>query len=547
MRGRTLLVASGALLVFLSFFLALHRCYQVDEAQDVTMARVIATHRTAEAFTNAPLYLLLIAPLANLSDRSSDLFDAFRVLIFALFWVNILLLTRATGARLRSREGAVTLAFVATLAPLWTYGLEFRHDNIQLFGLLLIWILARPSSGRPVFAAYFWMGLLAAFVQFSAFKAFVYWIPLSLAALALPHQAFQSSRARLLVEWVLGIVGGCGLYAFLRHLWGVTEPFAPSLSSSISMAARVVRMAPWPTLARFAIYAPLLTLAVLGALVLAIRAAVDRRWHNSATAEAIWSATFAAGAFASLFVNPNPFPYNLLLVAPPAAIAAAWAWRAPLLEIWDQHRLPTWFGLLLIAIQVVPFGLQLWRLGSWSNARQRELMEAAERLTDPAKDGVFDFAGLVPTRPSPGYFCFVNLTNASAFRGDRSLIENPAAVVIPNYRVGYLSKDQDTFLRQHYRAVAGDLLVLGDDIPPGTSTWICRHTGRYFLGSAAGPATFLVDGLPRGPGVYLFKQGEHHFNARAASMLFWVGPNLDAPPRVPEGQAAWVFPNPGAF
>jgi hypothetical protein len=547
MKARSLLAAAGAVLVLLSLFFAFHRSYQVDEAQNVTMARIIATHRTAEAYTNAPLFLLPLAPFAALSDRSADLFHVFRVLFFALFWANTLLIVRATGAALRSREGVLTLAFAATLGPLWTYGLEVRHDNIQLSGLLLIWILMRPMT-RPFPAAYFWIGFLAASLQFSLLKAFAYWVPLAVAALVLPHPAFKRPRIHLLAESVLGATAAAALYALLRLWWGIEEPYVSGFSAGLAVATRVTRLAPWPTLARLVLQAPLLTAAAIFAVALCLRDFLRAGWRESLTRELTWGAALFTVALTLLVLNPTPFPYNLLLLAPPAAVAAALAVRAKLLSLWDQGLLKPWAVALLVGLQLLPFAKQLSFLASWRNARQEELMDAAELLTDPRKDTVMDLAGLVPTRPGVGFWWFANLTNYQTFQADRSLVEHPAPVFIPNYRVGYLSKEQDAFVRENYRALAGDLLVLGANLSPGASTWLCRHPGRYVLAAGSGPARFRVDGVRREPGIYHFGPGEHRIESEGAGpVVFWAGPALQAPLRLSDGSPGLVFPSPGAF
>src|SRR5688500_6904500 len=107
---RLALLVGAALLFTLSVWLAWDRIYQVDEAQSVAMARIIATHQTASFFTSTPLYLLILAPISLISDRSEDLFHVFRLVAVVLFWTNVLLLVHATGAHLRSREGIVTFA-----------------------------------------------------------------------------------------------------------------------------------------------------------------------------------------------------------------------------------------------------------------------------------------------------------------------------------------------------------------------------------------------------------------------------------------------------
>lgn len=543
----SLLLAGLLALGLLSLFLAWGRVYQVDEAQYVTMARIIAMHETASFFTSTPFYLLVLAPLSCLSDRSADLFHLFRLVTLALFWANLLLLVRATGARLRTREGLATLAFAATLPPLWTYGLEFRHDNVLLFGLLLIWILMRPS-GAAVPGAYFWMGLIAVGLQLSLFKAFAYWVPLTLAALALPHPAFRRPRLLLVLQWGVGAAASFGLYHILRAAWRIEDLVLPVFSSGLAVAQTTNRFSPWPALERLPVQTPLLVIAAIVALGLAVWLFVRKGLDDDQARTSYATAALLAGSLGVLFINPTPFPYNLLLVIPPAVIAASTALRERLFALWEKGRQRSLFAALAI-VQLAAFGVQAKTLLNATNGRQEELMALAERVTDPKLDTVFDLAGLVPTRPSITYIWFVNLTNFRSFQKDPALIERPAPVVIPNYRVGYLSKEQHEFLSRNYTALANDFLVLGADLPPGGGLWLCRHPGRYALGAEGSRSSFRVDGVPLEAGVYAFAAGAHRIegDAGATPFIFWVGPPSLEPVRIGPGDLSRVFPVPGDF
>src|SRR5687767_1482508 len=112
MRRLWVLLGLGALatLVLLSLFLAWNRIIQVDEAQNVMMARIIAFQRSDEFMASAPL--MLLGPmiwLARAASSSSDLFHQTRLLFVGLMWVNWVLMVKASGARLRSKEGLILL------------------------------------------------------------------------------------------------------------------------------------------------------------------------------------------------------------------------------------------------------------------------------------------------------------------------------------------------------------------------------------------------------------------------------------------------------
>src|SRR5215813_5046571 len=139
-----LIIAFLGSLAWYSSFLAANRIYQVDECQNIYMARVLATGKSSEFFTNASLFLL--GPLSWLTktlERSENIFAAGCVLFLAIFWLNLFLVALIAGKRLRSTEGMIALAGAATMAPLWDYGFEIRHDNLILTGILLILLLVR--------------------------------------------------------------------------------------------------------------------------------------------------------------------------------------------------------------------------------------------------------------------------------------------------------------------------------------------------------------------------------------------------------------------
>ncbi len=126
-----------------------------------------------------------------------------------IFWLNLALIALATGERLLSRRGLVALLAAATLAPLWDYGFEIRHDNLLLTGLLLTWCVVRVRPKGP--PSYLVAGALAVAMQFTAYKAFVYVIPISLAILVFPSarpQGTPMEAGPVLGRWCLWNVGG---------------------------------------------------------------------------------------------------------------------------------------------------------------------------------------------------------------------------------------------------------------------------------------------------------------------------------------------------
>jgi hypothetical protein len=99
------------------------------------------------------------------------------MIFVGIFWLNVVLLVKASGHRLRSKTGAWLLFGAATLAPLWDYGFEVRHDNVLLCGVLLMWWLGKPPgtpAGKPRRHAYSLLGALAVILQLSVFRRFYF-------------------------------------------------------------------------------------------------------------------------------------------------------------------------------------------------------------------------------------------------------------------------------------------------------------------------------------------------------------------------------------
>ncbi|HEX3577293.1 MAG TPA: hypothetical protein VHY33_01920, partial [Thermoanaerobaculia bacterium] len=175
-------VALVALFVF-SEYLSIHRIYQVDEVETVFTARILALHRTADFTASANLFIL--GPMewvARATNHAATMFRADRLMFFVVFWINLCLIVRCTGVRLRSQKGLVYLLLAATIAPLWDYGFEIRHDNVLLTCLLLAWSYARPLFDEKR-VNLFAVAALSVIAQFFAFKAFVYTIPVIVFAL----------------------------------------------------------------------------------------------------------------------------------------------------------------------------------------------------------------------------------------------------------------------------------------------------------------------------------------------------------------------------
>src|SRR5262245_46623447 len=161
--------AAAALVTISALFLvssrlAENRIYQTDECQNVYVAQLLSSGRAASSFTAVTLYLAPLAWIGHGVASSEELFAGARYFALAIFWLHVALLAVAAAERLWSPRGLAALVGAATLAPLWDYGFEIRHDNLLLTGLLLMWCALRVfPRGVPSFVA---AGALAVALEF---------------------------------------------------------------------------------------------------------------------------------------------------------------------------------------------------------------------------------------------------------------------------------------------------------------------------------------------------------------------------------------------
>jgi hypothetical protein len=548
----TALVALGGL----ALYLAVCRIYQVDEAQNLFMARVVATGQTGAYFSNALLWMLgPLSWLARWAPDSASLFLGGRLVFLGIFFVNIFLLALNTGVCLRSEAGLVALLGAATLAPIWDYGFEVRHDNLILTGLLLLWWLGRVRPrGRGSYAG---IGFLAVLLVFVAFKAFAYVVPLSLAFLAFPPPGHGEGRLRLLVAWGFG-AGLAGLLVVVAY-WGsgMGPVFLAGFHGGMGAAETGSRFGSWMALGRLLTQTPLLLGLSLGAL-----AGLVFSFHRGGrTAVLGWEgslpeALLLLGALGVLLINPTPFPYNLVNLVP-FAYLLAFRSAAPHLEAVGSRSgaQALVFGVVL-SCHFIPFWSATWRHLGWTNDRQELLMRTAESLTDPAKDRVYDAIGMVPSRGSIGFHWYLHSLNLRTFMDGevasvpQMLAAQPAAVIIPSYRTDWLPDSDHRFIASRYVPLADDFWVLGQILPEGGGSYEVVHAGRYqVLGLKLGSVGPLPSGslddqaLPHGPVSLGLGLRRIACPPGYQPVVVWVGPRLDDVPQIGPGDHRRLFVN----
>ena len=535
----------GALLslVLLSFFLAWNRIIQVDEAQNVMMARIIAFGRTSDFMASAPL--MLLGPLvwmARGADSSADLFHHIRLLFACLMWLNLALMVKATGTRLRSREGLVLLLIGATIEPLWDYGFEIRHDNLLLTGVLGLWLILRPLSRRLPWANLF-AGIVAALMQFVAFKAFLFYIPIIAYTLALSSSLGQpKSRARRLAELLAGLILGLTL-GWLAHFLSGTWPLFIKgfIEGARYSASGVERFAPWDTLHRLLVQVPLLVGGVIAVLVTPLISNWNRGWEGrwqlfQSEHAPEWG--FAVISIVAFLANPTPFPYNLILMVPVLFILLV-RHRHPVVKVIRDSTQGWLLWPLLCSAHLLPWLTSTPRHLDFSNLRQLQVATLAENLTDPNRHRIFDGSGLVPTRDPIGYrwlvhtFTIGSLSDGTWPSIRSELAKHEVPVILPNYRISWLPKEDQHFISSHYIALAQDFMVLGASMEKGGGSWTALAPGNYFLiAEGQGDPLIRIDGQPAQPGPLRIERGNHHFQFSNQHRItfVWSGPRGERPP-----------------
>lgn len=563
----TVLLALGAC----SFYFSLTRIYQVDECMNVYMARVLATGQASQFFTNASFFLLgPLSWITRYATNSVTVFDESRLLFLVVFWLNLCLMACIVGGRIGSLRWLTALLAAATLAPLWDYGFEIRHDNLVLCGVLLIWwtIRAKPM-GLPSYAL---TGGITIALLFVAVKSVVYVVPLSCAVLVFPPPGHKQPHLKLIAAWIAGALlaavtiricyGTSGAWdTYLNVFRGVAKYSAASNSGESS-----ARFWPWKVaLPRLLDQTPLL-LALIVAACVTVAGQLIRKWKSSFTWDSnLPEALLVLGAFGDLMINPSPYPYNLVHFVP-YAFLLAFRYAA---DVWQKIRTtpivrPIVAGVVIF-LYFGPFIAATERHLDFTNERQKALMTLAEQLTDPGRDPVYDGIGMVPTRQTIHYQWYIHSLNLNLLRTHGTevheiLSARPAAVFIPSYRADWLPNQDRQFINSRYVPLANDFDVLGTVLPAGGGSFEIFHSGRYCVVPAASlggttaanstagindPVIGSLDANAISNNPIELTTGTHRLQTSEKSELavVWVGPTLDRVPSLAPRSHEYLFVN----
>jgi hypothetical protein len=551
-----------ALLAWLSWHLAKERIYQVDECQNLFVATLLANNLGDFFMTSVSLYVVSLMLLARDLTQSAELFTAARLVALTTFWINILLLAAATGERLRSVRGLTVIAAAATLAPLWDYGLEVRHDNLLLTTLLLIWLFVRVWTWG--WLSLFLIGVLSVVGEFVAFKAFVYTIPLTLFAVLSPapgNDGASVSRLSAALAWLAGAASAAiavrGAYAAL----GVWNLYTRDLAGIFAVAGGADRLTPIPTLLRVVHQSPLLVVVAAMGWWLVVRS-VRPGWSRIRRA-VLPEAVLVLLAFTALVMNPAPHPYNLVNLVP---FLFLFGYRSLVLVLERVPREQQSAAVVVVAIALAAhvglFTTVSVRHFSMTNDRQRTVMAAAEALTDPVKDFVYDGIGMVPTRRSINrdwliHSLYLNKFLASPASSVREMLrQKPASVLIQSYRTDWLAPADHAFIKSRYIPLSDELWVLGTRLSQGGGTFEVVHPGRYIVVQSTDPSQAVigaqppgsmmkVDGQPLAGGIVVLAVGLHSIEgpADAQPSVVWIGPKLPQLPDLGSGDHRRLFVN----
>lgn len=538
-----------------SLALALGRIYQVDEAQNVYMARATWLDGGKELFTSNALHLFPLGWLTTWSSDSVAMLHNQRLLFLGVFWLNTWLLAKATEVRLASAPGAFVLLAAATLAPMWDYGFEIRHENLLLAGLLSIWVLGRRARGAMALRMAL-MGAGSVLLTFVAAKALVYAFPMAAWLMIVPDAEGRESPASRVKYFALGAVLGLGAVRLVYEVAGAWPAYMAGTRAVAAVSAASVQgtginiVSGMQTVLRLVPEAPLLLIACVVGFIGAMHTLAVRRDRGALLEPSIGEAALLAIAIAAFFVNPTPFPYNLVLLVPFAFLVAV-RWVRWLAQALPERAWPL-VALALCAAHALPFAEATQRHFSMTNERQELLMRTAEALTDPARDRVYDAIGMVAARQSIHYWWFLHSLSMQAYGSKpfpvvaKMLRDKPAAVVIKSYRTFWIRAEDHAFISEHYVPLADDFWVLGTATESNKS-WTCLHSGRYALwiepGAAQNPIV-QVDGVQRRAGVVGLERGAHTLAVAGGRVaLIWLGPRLSTPPALPPGVPQRLFVN----
>lgn len=483
---------------------ALARHFHVDEVQLIANTSAIARGARTE-------YLNYITPYSAAMSwfvrglSSVAVYVVMRASLFALFVAILLLLAISQPHFTTPARRAFVLALAAVDYPLWSHGFELRHDVVGVAGLVALLAIAhRASRSRLLFVA----GLVAGTMALHSAKSLVFSLPALMVILFVARPSLRAIGAV-----ALGVVTAIATMALVLAAAGVFRRYLALNLGFVSFVAAAQRFSPVPLLRHLAMVAPLTIGLALFALVTTGRD-VARRTLTLRSTPVITHA-FLLIAIAGVLINPTPFTYNVLYVAPFLVASSIEA----------LSRLPRAASAIALLASAALFArnMMVQPQAIATNEAQLSIVRAAEALTSPS-DPVLDGAGLVVTRDPPAADWILHSVLRAAYAaGQREsfaaiMRRDAPPVVIVNYRWMWLRPEDWETLHGMYVAIAPHVHVLGGISREGNLR--IDRAGRYVL--ECNGARRIVE-LPR---------GDHPRGCEGPTAYYWIGPNLIELPRV---------------
>lgn len=545
-RGLTAIVVVAVF--FLVAVAASFRQLHVDEFHNVYTMQLASVFGHPDYADPLELFHVLGSLVSRCFDQSLSMFAALRQVFGAIFVVLLVALARAQPFFTDARGRLAALVGSAAFWPAWRHGFEIRHDVLLALGVVALYVLtlgvgkARSHSarwtGNDSSAAI--AGFVAALMQLNSHKAMTLWGPALLVIAVLAGRRAPSAPWRAAVRAVgleaAGAAAGVALGFLAFAVVGAPGTLAAYVDRLVHFAAYAsgaYRFSPLPILEHIATRATVATSLALLFLGVACRRLVRRQ----ATQEELVTLVFFGATLLALVVNPTPFPYNLVWVAPAVILAAAGGARV-VVDALASRIEPTRLGMILVlaaAVQAMACA-GTDRFMRKGQALQREVIDAAEQLTAP-DEPVFDAAGLVPSRPPASRYWILHSLFMDEYRAGRretvrQIIEReaPPVMVRGHYRFDWLGDDDLHAIDESYIPVSKQVWVLGARVDAPQARVAIRRAGRYVL-EVPGGGSGAVDGAAVAPGAPLaLAVGPHEVEAPIGSRLVWVGPRLFTPP-----------------
>ncbi|HKO50987.1 MAG TPA: hypothetical protein VJV79_24935, partial [Polyangiaceae bacterium] len=248
------------------------------------------------------------------------------------------------------------------------------------------------------------------------------------------------------------------------------------------------------------------------------------------------------GAFAlsgvSIFLNPTPFPYNLIWLTPAwllmATFGLAESWR-----LFARARRGPTLRVSLAALVAALALLCFWNCQQDPYYRKRwdaqlRVVASAEALTGP-NDPVLDLCGLVVSRPPVAkdwvvHSLFMPAYHAGQRESVRQIIERvwpPVAITV--YRWSFLDRGDWLALRRNYVRFSDDVWTLGQALGPSNTRFQIHRAGRYQV-RALGDAGTLDGRAIRGGDALWLARGNHALRTSTSFTIAWNGPGTPGAP-----------------